>query len=129
MFCGIFDGHGPWGHFVAKSVRKAMPPSLLCNWQETLTQTTSPDPHLDIDIEVEKRQHIFDTWKHSYLKTCAAIDRELEQHRKINSFYSGTTALSIVRQVLHDTPFSFRLRDCRVIRLHWCVTYASHTLP
>ncbi|KAK4273419.1 hypothetical protein QN277_021826 [Acacia crassicarpa] len=100
MFCGIFDGHGPWGHFVAKRVREAMPPSLLCNWQETLiTQTPSPDPHVDdIDIEAEKRQQTFDIWKHSYLRTCAAIDRELEQHRKINSFYSGTTALSIVRQ-------------------------------
>ena len=76
MFCGIFDGHGPWGYFVAKSVRKAMPSSLLCNWQETLTQTPSPDPHLDIDSEVEKRQNIFDTWKHSYMKTCAAIDRQ-----------------------------------------------------
>lgn len=21
-FCGVFDGHGPWGHFVAKRVKK-----------------------------------------------------------------------------------------------------------
>ncbi|KAI4349926.1 hypothetical protein L6164_010467 [Bauhinia variegata] len=96
IFCGIFDGHGPWGHFVAKSVRKSMPPSLLCNWQETLAQTLL-DP--DLDLETEKKQHRFDIWKHSYLKTCAAIDQELEQQRrKIDSFYSGTTALSIVRQ-------------------------------
>ncbi|KAK7344258.1 hypothetical protein VNO77_13669 [Canavalia gladiata] len=95
IFCGIFDGHGPWGHFVAKRVRESMPPSLLCNWQETLSQT-SLDP--DMDIEAEKKQHRFNIWKHSYLKTCAAIDRELEQNRKIDSFFSGTTALSIVRQ-------------------------------
>ncbi|XP_061363306.1 probable protein phosphatase 2C 34 [Gastrolobium bilobum] len=95
IFCGIFDGHGPWGHFVAKRVRESMPPSLLCNWQETLSQT-SLDP--DIDIETEKKQQRFDMWKHSYLKTCAAIDRELEQNRKIDSFFSGTTALSVVRQ-------------------------------
>ncbi|KAK7337717.1 hypothetical protein VNO77_18303 [Canavalia gladiata] len=96
IFCGIFDGHGPWGHFVAKRVRESMPPSLLCNWQETLAQT-SVDP--DIDSQQEKRQHYqFNIWKHSYLKTCASIDQELEQYRKIDSFYSGTTALSIVRQ-------------------------------
>lgn len=95
MFCGIFDGHGPWGHFVAKTVRESMPPSLLCNWQETLSQT-SLDP--DLDLESDKKHHRFNIWKHSYLKTCAAIDQELEQHRKIDSFYSGTTALSIVRQ-------------------------------
>ncbi|XP_020210594.1 probable protein phosphatase 2C 34 [Cajanus cajan] len=97
IFCGIFDGHGPWGHFVAKRVRKSMPPSLLCNWQETLSQT-SLDPDVDVDIETEKKQHRFNIWKHSYLETCAAIDRELKQNRKIDSFYSGTTALSIVRQ-------------------------------
>ncbi|BAT86095.1 protein phosphatase 2C 73 [Vigna angularis] len=96
IFCGIFDGHGPWGHFVAKRVRESMPPSLLCNWQETLAQT-SVDP--GVDVEEGKRQlYRFNVWKHSYLKTCAAIDEELKQQRKIDSFYSGTTALSIVRQ-------------------------------
>lgn len=93
IFCGIFDGHGPWGHFVAKAVRESMPPSLLCNWQETLAQMA-----LDPDFEEDKKMHWFNVWKHSYLRTCAAIDQELGQHRKIDAFYSGTTALSIVRQ-------------------------------
>ncbi|WVZ02753.1 hypothetical protein V8G54_023559 [Vigna mungo] len=78
LFCGIFDGHRPWGHFVAKK-------------RETLSQT-SLDPDVDVDITVGKKQHQFNIWKHSYLKTCAAIDRELKQNRKIDSFYSGTTA-------------------------------------
>nr|AFK47876.1 unknown [Lotus japonicus] len=95
IFCGVFDGHGPWGHYVARRVRKSMPASLLCNWQEKLSQT-SLDP--DVDIESQKKQYRFDAWKHSYLKTCAAIDRELQQNCKIDSFYSGTTAVSIVRQ-------------------------------
>lgn len=98
IFCGIFDGHGPWGHFVAKRVRESMPPSLLCKWQETLAQT-SLDQDIDIEDEKKKHHHRFNIWKHSYLKTCAAIDQELEKYRKIDSFYSGTTALSIVRQV------------------------------
>ncbi|KAK8473743.1 hypothetical protein PHAVU_001G227100 [Phaseolus vulgaris] len=96
IFCGIFDGHGPWGHFVAKKVRESMPSSLLCNWQETLAQT-SVDPGIDVE-EGKKQLYRFNVWKHSYLKTCAAIDQELKQYRKIDSFYSGTTALSIVRQ-------------------------------
>lgn len=95
IFCGVFDGHGPWGHFVAKMVRESMPPSLLCNWQETLAQMA-----LDTDFnrDGDKKMQWFNIWKHSYLKTCAAIDQELEQHRKIDAFYSGTTALSIVKQ-------------------------------
>lgn len=95
MFCGVFDGHGPWGHFVAKRVRESMPSSLLCNWQEIVSQS-SLNP--DFDLESDKMLHRFDIWKNSYLKTCAAVDQELEHHRKIDSFYSGTTAVTIVRQ-------------------------------
>ncbi|OAY44000.1 probable protein phosphatase 2C 34 [Manihot esculenta] len=95
MFCGIFDGHGPWGHFVAKKVREWMPSCLLCNWQETLGET-SVDP--DIDLESDKKHQRFNIWKHSYIKTCAAVDQELGQHRKIDTCHSGTTALTIVRQ-------------------------------
>ncbi|KAH9603402.1 hypothetical protein KSS87_003748 [Heliosperma pusillum] len=95
VFCGIFDGHGPWGHYVAKTVRESMPPHLLCNWQETVTQMAL-DP--DFDMEVDQKLNWFNIWKHSYLKTCAAIDQELEHHSKIDAFYSGTTALSVVRQ-------------------------------
>ncbi|GAB4855616.1 Probable protein phosphatase 2C 73 [Ancistrocladus abbreviatus] len=95
IFCGVFDGHGPWGHFVAKRARESMPSSLLCNWQETLVQSALD---LVFDLDSDKKLHWFNIWKHSYFKTCAAIDEELERHRKIDSFYSGTTALSIVRQ-------------------------------
>ncbi|GMP60396.1 hypothetical protein CsSME_00023282 [Camellia sinensis var. sinensis] len=97
MFCGIFDGHGQWGHYVAKRVRETMPSVLLCNWQETLTEA-SLNPDLDFDLESDKKLHTFNIWKHSYVKTCATVDQDLMQLRKIDSFYSGTTALTIVRQ-------------------------------
>lgn len=96
IFCGIFDGHGPWGHYVAKRVRETMPSSLLCNWQETLAQASIDR---DVGLESEKKHHQFDIWKHSYFKTCAAVDQGLSQLHKIDSFYSGTTALTVVRQV------------------------------
>ncbi|EOY11564.1 Phosphatase 2C family protein isoform 2 [Theobroma cacao] len=110
LFCGIFDGHGPWGHFVAKKVRESLPSSLLCHWQETLAQT-SLDP--DIDLESDKKHQRFDIWKHSYLKTCAAVDQELQQYRKIDSFYSGTTALTIVRQ--GDLMYVANIGDSRAV--------------
>lgn len=98
MFCGIFDGHGPWGHFVAKQVRNSMPSSLLCNWQKTLAQATLLEPEFDLGGSNKKLSR-FDIWKQSYLQTCATVDQELEHHRKIDSYYSGTTALTVVRQV------------------------------
>lgn len=96
VYCGIFDGHGPWGHFVAKMVRESMPSSLLCYWQESLAEA-SIDP--DFGLDADKKLNKFNIWKNSYLKACAAIDQELEHHPRIDSFYSGTTALSVVRQV------------------------------
>ncbi|MBA0770962.1 hypothetical protein Gotri_019500 [Gossypium trilobum] len=110
LFCGIFDGHGPWGHFVAKKVRESMPSSLLCNWQETLAQA-SLDP--DFDLESDKKHHRFHIWKHSYLQTCAIVDRELEHCRKIDSLYSGTTALTIVRQ--GDLIYVANIGDSRAV--------------
>ncbi|KAK3027722.1 hypothetical protein RJ639_042462 [Escallonia herrerae] len=95
IFCGVFDGHGPWGHLVAKRVRKLMPSSLLCNWQESIALTSL---ELDVGSELERRLHQFDIWKQSYLKTCSAVDQELAQYPGIDSHYSGTTALTIVRQ-------------------------------
>ncbi|KAK6161072.1 hypothetical protein DH2020_004453 [Rehmannia glutinosa] len=92
VFCGVFDGHGPWGHLVAKTVRQLMPSLLLRNWQEAVAlnghKLTGPDiKHIQFEI-----------WKQCYYKTCAAVDQELEQHPGIDSFYSGTTALALVRQ-------------------------------
>ncbi|KAJ1395240.1 PPM-type phosphatase domain [Sesbania bispinosa] len=57
MFCGIFDGHGPWGHFVAK--------------------------------------------------------RDLKQHTGIDSFQSGTTALTIIKQGEYLSIAN--VGDCRAV--------------
>ncbi|KAK9136793.1 hypothetical protein Sjap_007387 [Stephania japonica] len=109
-FCGMFDGHGPWGHFVAKQVRKSMPMALLCNWQNTLA-LASLDP--DFDQEANKNLNRFDVWKKSYIKTCAAVDQELEECREIDTFHSGTTALTIVKQ--GDTIFVANVGDSRAV--------------
>ncbi|KAD5317927.1 hypothetical protein R6Q59_033234 [Mikania micrantha] len=90
MFCGVFDGHGPWGHFVAKRVCNSMPSSLLSNWQELLLNSS-------ID-QVDKELDSFNLWQTCFVKTCADIDQDLEKCRKIDSFYSGTTALAAMRQ-------------------------------
>ncbi|XP_058088607.1 lupeol synthase 1-like [Magnolia sinica] len=66
MFCGVFDGHGPWGHYVAKRVRESLPSSLLCNWQETLAMSSITSEFL---LESDKMLNRFDIWKESYLRT------------------------------------------------------------
>ncbi|KAJ9557177.1 hypothetical protein OSB04_011791 [Centaurea solstitialis] len=98
MFCGVFDGHGPWGHYVAKRVCDSMPSSLLCNWQEMLVEG-SFDP--DVDLQSDKTLDRFHLWQHSFEKACADVDQDLEQCRKFDSVHSGTTALAAVRQGDH----------------------------
>ncbi|XVF66176.1 hypothetical protein PTKIN_Ptkin10aG0014300 [Pterospermum kingtungense] len=98
IFCGIFDGHGPWGHIVAKRVKESVPPSLLCNWQKALALTSLAQ---ELGPELSTSIHQFDIWKQSYLKTYADIDLELKQHPGIDSFHSGTTALTIIKQGEH----------------------------
>lgn len=93
MFCGVFDGHGPWGHFVAKRVRELVPSTLLCNWQENVCSTS-----VDVGFDPDGYDQC-DIWRKSYFKTYAAIDQELKQHTRIDSFCSGSTASTIVKQV------------------------------
>ncbi|KMT16528.1 hypothetical protein BVRB_3g048220 [Beta vulgaris subsp. vulgaris] len=97
-FCGIFDGHGPLGHFVAKCVNKSLPSLLLRNWQDFLAVHSL---EFDLDAELNhltKKARDFSIWKQAYLRTCSVIDQELERHPRVDSFDSGTTALAIVRQ-------------------------------
>lgn len=90
IFCGIFDGHGSWGHYVARETRNSLPSSLLCNWQKSLALTSLKDNGTSINHS--------EIWKESFLKSCAAVDKELEENTELDSFNSGTTALSIVKQ-------------------------------
>ncbi|XP_076890444.1 putative protein phosphatase 2C 73 [Bidens hawaiensis] len=95
MFCGVFDGHGPWGHLVGKRVKKVMPAYLLHFWQETMAQCS-----ILMNGEMFKHTNFdqFDMWKKSFLKACATIDYDLELHPVIDSFYSGTAALTVIRE-------------------------------
>ncbi|KAI3707765.1 hypothetical protein L2E82_36570 [Cichorium intybus] len=92
MLCGIFDGHGSWGHYVAKRVCESLPSSLLCNWQEEMLLEAS------LDLQSVKKLDRFNLWKNSFVKTCAAVDRDLQNCRKFDSFHSGTTGLAVVKQ-------------------------------
>ncbi|KAH8939868.1 hypothetical protein BDL97_15G058500 [Sphagnum fallax] len=36
VYCGVYDGHGPFGHLVARRVRDSLPSKLFQYWQEEL---------------------------------------------------------------------------------------------
>lgn len=109
IFCGVFDGHGPNGHIVARKVRDSLPQKLSSHWQEftvkEITNSTAESPTSEEESrqpfnleENENCPEIFTTLKESFLKAFKVMDKELKVHPSINCFCSGTTAVTLVKQ-------------------------------
>ncbi|CAM8979783.1 unnamed protein product [Rhodiola kirilowii] len=123
VFCGVFDGHGPFGHMVAKRVRDTLPQKLNAQWEANSkggdalreislnnTGSTVSEDVVSISAEDESRMPLletedtdnhtefFHTLKESFLKAFRVMDRELKIHTNIDCFCSGTTAVTLVKQ-------------------------------
>jgi serine/threonine protein phosphatase PrpC len=132
IFCGVFDGHGPYGHLVAKRVRDLLPLKLgegLTTEDGRVTSTgniklnthdvASPE-HIDkgsTAISSEAQQNgeypeTFPALRTSFLKAFRVMDRDLKLHKSIDCFFSGTTAVAVIKQVTETNHtivlFSFR---------------------
>ncbi|XP_076906464.1 putative protein phosphatase 2C 33 [Bidens hawaiensis] len=119
VFCGVFDGHGPFGHMVAKRVRDSLPLKLSEHWEVNLKNTndvlreiigtlnseeTSFNSPVETSMtfeETDKKPEIFQTLKDSFLKACNVMDRELSMYENLNCFCSGTTAVTLIKQGQH----------------------------
>ncbi|KAF9670403.1 hypothetical protein SADUNF_Sadunf13G0064600 [Salix dunnii] len=122
VFCGVFDGHGPYGHMVAKRVRDSLPLKLTAHWEMNVTSeavlkeinhnttgsmnsedtsfmSADEEPRVSVDLEdAEKHPQNFQNLKESFLKAFKVMDRELRVHDNIDCFCSGTTAVTLVKQ-------------------------------
>ncbi|KAG9448890.1 hypothetical protein H6P81_008855 [Aristolochia fimbriata] len=121
VFCGVFDGHGPFGHFVAKKVRDSLPLKVCAHWKATHndvnglnenasvlgsmnseeTASFSLDDEWSESVEVEENEKLpdmFTSLKQSLLKAFKLMDKELKLHPTIDCFCSGTTAVTLVKQ-------------------------------
>ncbi|KAB2621276.1 protein phosphatase 2C 33 [Pyrus ussuriensis x Pyrus communis] len=122
VFCGVFDGHGPFGHMVAKRVRDSLPLKLSVNWEvnivndevlkeispntagslnsdDTAFVSVDEDFSSSVDVdETEKNPQFFQTLRESFLKAFKVMDRELRTTPSIDCFCSGTTAVTLIKQ-------------------------------
>ncbi|GMG99939.1 hypothetical protein Nepgr_001779 [Nepenthes gracilis] len=119
--CGVFDGHGPYGHMVAKRVRDSLPLKISLQWEvnikseEVLREislnsssmnsedvsfaSADEESRASVDLEeTNKHPEIFQTLKESFLKAFKVMDRELRAHTSIDCFCSGTTAVTLIKQ-------------------------------
>ncbi|KAK1421043.1 hypothetical protein QVD17_23099 [Tagetes erecta] len=119
VFCGVFDGHGPFGHMVAKRVRDLLPLKLSAHWEVNLKNTddvlqetagnlnsegTSISSPVETSVnfeETDKNPEIFQTLKESFLKAFKVMDRELSMYGNVDCFCSGTTAVTLIKQGQH----------------------------
>ncbi|GMG98603.1 hypothetical protein Nepgr_000443 [Nepenthes gracilis] len=106
--CGVFDGHGPHGHLVARKVRDALPLKLLsflnaCQIKQVAAGATCCNKnHTPEGRDVEEDNLTEDKlsllWREAFLKSYKAMDKDLKSHSNLDCFCSGSTAVTIVKQ-------------------------------
>ncbi|CAH8251039.1 unnamed protein product [Arabidopsis lyrata] len=120
-FCGVFDGHGPHGHLVARKVRDSLPVKLLSllnsikSKQNGSTGTrTSKSDSLEAEKEESTEEHKLNfLWEEAFLKSFNAMDKELRSHPNLECFCSGCTAVTIIKQ--GSNLFMGNIGDSRAI--------------
>lgn len=108
VLCGVFDGHGPRGHLVARHVRDSLPlllalPSkvhvlpVVDGWNENIIAVKEDDGKESLSIISIEPEFPVD-WKEKLVAAYKIMDQNLKTHPKINSFNSGSTAITMVLQ-------------------------------
>jgi len=122
VFCGVFDGHGPYGHIVAKRVRDLLPLKLgshlesYVSPEEVLKEISlnTDDRKISEDLvhisangesrvynkDYVKDQDMIQMLIGSIVKAYRFMDKELKMQVDVDCFCSGTTAVTMVKQVL-----------------------------
>ncbi|KAG7033746.1 putative protein phosphatase 2C 73, partial [Cucurbita argyrosperma subsp. argyrosperma] len=86
VFCGVFDGHGPSGHRVARYARDVLPTKLS---KAIKKHPSKPEDGL-VSI-----------WEAAFEESFKEFDRELGYDSSIDCFCSGATAVTIIKQGEH----------------------------
>ncbi|TYJ19260.1 hypothetical protein E1A91_A09G180600v1 [Gossypium mustelinum] len=108
FFCGVFDGHGPLGHKVSRHVRDTLPFKL-----SSIIKTSQPNGCTENDAAASAGQSYgkndsngvnedrFSSWEASLIRAFKESDEELNSGLSFNSYNSGSTAVTIVKQDEH----------------------------
>lgn len=111
-FCGVFDGHGPYGHLVARTVRDTLPLKLfsfLDSYESKKNKSASniccsrDSGSEEADCEVGENDKVDLIYREAFLKSYKSMDKELRFHSSLDSFCSGSTAVTIIKQVIFFT--------------------------
>ncbi|PKU65204.1 probable protein phosphatase 2C 73 [Dendrobium catenatum] len=129
VFCGVFDGHGPFGHKVAGHVRDNLP-SKLSSQLKALGSHVDHQGSSDLSFCNDKSIEFNDTtesyetkkdengkwfpsWKRTFTNAFEELDNELSMNTSIDCICSGTTAVSVVKH--RENLLVANLGDSRAI--------------
>lgn len=87
----MFDGHGPSGHVVAKYIRDYLPSKI--------STTSGNEDHDNGDKNNNNNNVFLNLWKNRILQSFSEIDEDLEGNSMVESYCSGTTAVTVIKQV------------------------------
>lgn len=98
VLCGVFDGHGPHGHLVARRVRDSLPLRLMS------AARASPKSGLDMPAAA---------WRKAFARAYKAMDKDLRSHPALDSFCSGSTAVTVLK--LGSDLYMANIGDSRAV--------------
>ncbi|XP_020599427.1 probable protein phosphatase 2C 12 [Phalaenopsis equestris] len=103
VFCGVFDGHGKNGHIVSRVVRDYLP-SLLLSHRNVIANFALAG-HRDVEKCSKEGENyrigsleLVEEWKEASINAFKAMDGELKLLTHMDCSYSGTTAVTIIKQ-------------------------------
>ncbi|KAI5422588.1 hypothetical protein KIW84_045862 [Lathyrus oleraceus] len=118
VFCGVFDGHGPHGHVVAKKVRDCFPLKIMEEWI-----SRRRDDDNDGKTNNNNKDDILKMMRELFLMASKFVDKELKLHYAMESYGSGTTAVTLIKKVC--MLFHFVLSHFHGFKLHMDIVVAS----
>lgn len=123
-FLGVFDGHGPYGHLVARRVRDVLPVKLLSYYHSFRSRKARSKPSCfrsssrkyeaaDSTSSCFIENQLDTLWRDVFLKSYKVMDKELHSAGNLDCFCSGSTAVTILKQ--GTTLFIANIGDSRAI--------------
>uniref|UniRef100_A0A0D9X0F1 protein-serine/threonine phosphatase n=1 Tax=Leersia perrieri TaxID=77586 RepID=A0A0D9X0F1_9ORYZ len=95
VLCGVFDGHGPHGHVVARRVRDALPLRLM---------SAARAGGADMPAAA---------WRKAFARAYKAMDKDLRSHPSLDCFCSGSTAVTVLK--LGSDLYMANIGDSRAV--------------
>lgn len=98
IFCGVFDGHGPMGHKISRHVCENLPSRV----HSTIKSSKSGGDATMENNSSQSQEELFRECDDVLMTFFKQIDSELGLDSPYDSFCSGTTAVTVLKQVNHQ---------------------------